>query len=619
MQSDPQYNSHNVIWYASPDRMGANTGDNVTGSVNTLYNPAKHQTIIATEKDAKFYRTQMNVSGKGGDHENAVFKTGFNSNLEGLGWLANKNFLNAMYPYMYVTFEYRLTGTEKIPDDAYIYYGAASKYGKVAKMGYVKGGSENWKKHTLTVVPEAFTRAWNEGYFTFNIYSDSGGFSGTQTIDIRNLRIELRDCDRLAINVATNKVSGASSITNFSKGMTRDRDEIGYYSYYDLLIKSLPKTRFDANDDDIFNLLDIVRMKKIASNKIWAPTVIRQRLDINGDVNVSSLELVAAKKEILIIKESPYIKDPLKVSLVTEHPGVPEMDAYYELSVKDKIGNEISSDEVAVTTNNPAVTLNGYNLTVPYSVRKADKKLTVTVTSKTDNTVFGRSDFEFVKFTAEPTLKEDFNVLNTDLWSVFADAGKSEIANGKMVYTVQPGQTVGFTTKDVFEQAYGSFSASIKMPQKALANGAFWLFSNKGKIYRRNPLNPTQSGGEIDVVEYFPTWSKGNIWSSTVHWYGSSGSHRYSGIDSYNAGVDLGNDYHVYTSVWMKDRIYSYLDGKLYRVYDGEGVSDHSDGMQIILSLHGTSEDSSWGGKFNAANFPDTMSTDWITVYGLDE
>ena len=619
VQSDPQYNSHNVIWYASPERMGAKHREDVTGSVNTLYLPPKYKTYIETERNAKFYRTEMTVTGKGGDQYNAVFKTGLDSTSEGFGWMSNKNFLNAISPYMYVTFEYRLTGTEAIPNDAYIYYGAASKYGKVSKMGYVKGGSENWKKHTLTVVSETFTKVWSEGYFTFNIYSDSGGFSGTQIIDIRNLRIEFRDCDRLTINESTNKVSGVSSIANFSKGMTRDRDETGTYSYYDMLIKRLPKTRFDANDDDIFNLLDLVRMKKIASGKAWAPTVIKQRLDINGDVKVSSLELVEAKKEILNKKESPYINDPLKVSLVTEHPGVVDMDAYYELTVQDKIGNAISANDVTVTTNNSSVSVNGYNLTVPYSVRSEDKKLTVTVTSKTDNTVFGRYDFEFVKFTAEPTLREDFDTFNTDLWSVYADAGKAEIKNGKMVYTSQVGQTVGYTTKNVFEQAYGSFSASIKMPEKALANGAFWLYSNTGKTYKRNPLNPSQSGGEIDIVEYFPTWSNGNLWSSTVHWYGSSGTHRYSGIDSYNAGVDLGNDYHIYSAVWMKDAIYSYLDGVLYRIYDGEGVSDHSDGMQIILSLHGCSEDSSWGGKFNAADYPDTMSTDWIKVYGLAE
>ena len=65
--------------------------------------------------------------------------------------------------------------------------------------------------------------------------------------------------------------------------------------------------------------------------------------------------------------------------------------------------------------------------------------------------------------------------------------------------------------------------------------------------------------------------------------------------------------------------IYSYLDGKLYTVYDGEGVSDHSEGMFIRLSLHGFRADNGWGGTVNAEDYPDSMKTDWLKVYGLLE
>ena len=367
------------------------------------------------------------------------------------------------------------------------------------------------------------------------------------------------------------------------------------------------------------DIRDLVRMKKIIAEIKWVPTVIRQRLDIDGDMKISATELAEGRNVILSSKTQPYINDPIKVSLIKEHPGVPDMVAYYDLHVVDRDGNLISLSDVNVEVNNPEVSVNGFNLTVPYSVRSSKDTLTVTVTSKTDNSVYGRYDFNFIKFTEAPTLKEDFDTLNTELWSVYANAGNAEIINGKLVYTSDIGETVGFTTKNTFEQAYGSFSACIKMPQKALVNGAFWLFSNSGKTYRRNPLNPSQSGGEIDIVEYFPTWSNGNRWSSTVHWYGSSSTHRYSGDDSLNAGIDLGNDFHIYSAVWTEDAIYSYLDGILYRIYDGEGLSDHSDGMQIILSMHGNSDDNSWGGEFKAEDFPDTMTTDWILVYGLND
>ena len=618
VQTDSDYNDHKSIWYASPERLGANAGDDVTGSVSTLYNPADFKTYVANEKGVDFYRTEMNVSGKGGDGSNAVFKTGFDSNSKGFGWLANKNILNAIAPYMYITFDYRFTGSN-LPSDAYIYFGAASKYGKISKFGNLKGEATEWTKYELKVIGDSFSRAWNEGYFTFNIYSDSGSLTGTQTFDIRNLRIEFRYHDRVPVNTVLSKVSSISSITNFTKGIIRDRDESGYYNYFKTFVEWLPNVEFDANDDDIFNLIDIVRMKKITSGKIWVPKVIKQRLDIDGDNIINSTELASAKKELVTLIESPYVHDELKVSLETEHPGVAQMDAYYDLVVTDKSGNTVSQNNVTVTTNNNAVAVNGYALTVPYSVRSGDEKLTVTVTSKNDSSVYGRYDFEFVKFTTEPTLTDDFNYINTEIWSEMYQGGKYEIENGKLKFTSQVGQTVGLTSKNTFEQAYGSFSASIRMPEKALVNGAFWLYSNSGKMYRRNPFNPSQSGGEIDIVEYFPTWTNGAKWSATVHWYGSSGTHRFSGDDSLNAGVDLGNDYHIYSAVWMKNAVYNYLDGKLYRVYDGEGVSDHSDGMQIILSLHGCDSDSDWGGKFNAADFPDTMHVDWIKVYGLNE
>ena len=620
VQSDPKFTSHNSIWYASPERLGAQNGQNVTGYVLNSYLPAMYDTVAVNGSEGSYYRTVMNVNGKGGNECNAVLKSGLDFNSEGYGWLESRALLNALAPYMYISFEYRFTSTEELPDDAYIYFGGATAYGKVCSFGSVKGAASEWTEYTLSPINGKFTGSWYSGFFTFNIYSYSGGFSGSQTVDLRNIRIELRDCDRLAINDSLSSVSGISWLENFSLNVVKDRDESGSYSYCNILINSLPNTAHDANDDGKADVLDIIRIKKHTSGKQWLSDIIIKRLDINGDDKVTGLELAAAEKTILNREISPYENDPIKVSVAVNHPGVAEMDAYYELEVTDANGAQISPEDVIVATDSTAVAVDGYTLTVPYSVRASDETLTVTVTSRTDAAVFGRYDFEFVKYTEEPTLEDDFNTLNTDIWSVFYGDGEYKIEDGSLIYTSQIGQTVGLSTKNKFEQAYGSFSARIKMPDKALVNGAFWLYSNTGKIYRRNPLNPSISGGEIDIVEYFPTWTGGAKWSATVHWYGSAaGHHRYSGNDQLNAGTDLGNDYHIYSAVWMKDAIYFYLDGKLYWIYNGEGISDHSDGMQIILSLHGNSEDSSWGGDFNADDFPDSMKTDWLRVYGLSE
>lgn len=620
VQTDPDFNSHNSIWYASPDRLGAKDGENVTAWVRDEYVPPKYNTYVVDDEEGSYYHIEMNADGvQGGDRYNAVFESGINHQTAGYGWMDNINVLNALRPYMYITFEYRFTGTAPLPADAWLNFGAATPYGKVCKMGGVKGETSKWKEYSLKAAENDFTKTWYGGYVSISIWS-SKNFTGKQYIDIRNIRIEFKDCDRIEINQALNSVSGIKNIENFTKGHILERDETRNYNYYNILVENLPFISNDANDDGKFNIIDLIRVKKHAANAKWLSSAIIKRLDCNGDDAITSVDLISVRKALLTKVDDPYENDPLTVSLEAEHPGVPEMDANYTLIVKDKNDNNVSSNSVTVSINSPKVTVNGYAITVPYSVRNTDNTLTVTVTNKTDKSVFGRYDFKFIKNSDTPTLEDNFSSLNTKLWSDHYNNGGFKVESGSLVLTAQVGQQIGLTTKDNFEQAYGSYSARIKMPEKANANGAFWLYSNSGKTYRRNPLNPNISGGEIDIVEYFPTWTNGSKWSTTVHWYGMAPGHiRSSGVDNLDAGVDLGNNYHIYSAVWTKDAIYSYLDGELYRMYIGEGLSDHSDGMQIILSLRGKSADDSWGGKFNASDYPDTMKVDWLKVYSLVE
>lgn len=618
VQSDPDFNSHNSIWNASPERLGAKDGDKVTAWVRDEYIPPKYDTYIVDDAEGPYYHTEMTLDGvQGGDRYNAVFQSGINYETQGYGWLKDINVLNALRPYMYITFEYRFTGTNSLPADAWLNFGAATPYGKVCNMGAIKGEASKWKDYTLKVVDNDFTKHWYAGYFCISIWS-SKNFTGKQYIDIRNIRIEFRDCDRPAINEALASVSGIKRIENFTLNQILERDESRNYNYYNILVNNLPFTYGDANDDAKFNIIDLIRTKKYVADAKWISNVTIKRLDCNGDDIITSVDLISLRKELLACVDNPYENDLLTVSVEVEHPGVPEMDAYYILMVKDKNDDVVLADNVTVSINNSKVTVNGYAITVPYSVRNSDDTLTVTVTSKTNKSVFGRYDFEFIKNSDLPTLEDNFNSLNTGLWSDHYNNGGFNVEDGKLILTAQVGQQIGITTKENFEQAYGSYSARIKMPEKANANGAFWLYSNSGKTYRRNPLNPSISGGEIDIVEYFPTWKNGSIWSTTVHWYGPTPNHiRSSGVDNLDSGVDLGNDYHIYSAVWTKEAIYSYLDGKLYRLYNGEGISDHSDGMQIIFSLRGNNGVDSWGGAFNANDYPDSIKVDWLKVYSL--
>jgi beta-glucanase (GH16 family) len=119
--------------------------------------------------------------------------------------------------------------------------------------------------------------------------------------------------------------------------------------------------------------------------------------------------------------------------------------------------------------------------------------------------------------------------------------------------------------------------------------------------------------GEIDVMENFgkdPTVVHG-----TVHGPGYSGA---AGITaSYDAGVNLADEFHVYAVVWDAARIRWYLDDQLYAtVTPGDlggnaWVFDHEFFLLLNVAV---------GGRFSvtpdsSVSFPQTMFIDYIRVY----
>ena len=163
-----------------------------------------------------------------------------------------------------------------------------------------------------------------------------------------------------------------------------------------------------------------------------------------------------------------------------------------------------------------------------------------------------------------------------------------------------------------FKQAYGCFTARIDMPKNGNGNAAFWMMTTDGDRYIKNPAMPSQSNGEIDIVEYFGTWK--NRWSAALHWFAWNPNYLCSSGDDKLPAEDIQKGYHNFSAVWTDSAIYWYYDGELARVYEGDGVAKGSAGMRLLIQLAPEYKDG-WGGTYDPTDYPYQMKTDYIKAY----
>lgn len=305
------------------------------------------------------------------------------------------------------------------------------------------------------------------------------------------------------------------------------------------------------------------------------------------------------------------------VSLKDNHPGVVNMDANYEIVVSNKMGIEIPIDELEVSVNNKNVKYNNGILTVPYSVRSNDDKVVVSVKNKTFNNLTGTYTFTFTKFTSKTTFRDDFNSFDEQMWvyqkTNGKDSDKAYVKNGYMILESESGDGNTYLSSS-FAQAYGCFSASAKMPSEGLANSTFALITKQR--YVKNPDLVIDSGGEIDIFEYFPYWK--DKWSACVRWFGWDSYTQKSRNDELVCS-NISSEFHKFSVVWTPKNIFWYLDGELMYSYSGEGVSKGSSKMNMCLKLTSYDKDNYRGGPFQANAFPFSVMFDYVEAYGLIE
>lgn len=619
----PFYNADTCIWYANPDKLDNESviGKMVSGSdaVYSAYNPS----IAIDENDGgSSFHVDMTVSGGGSDAANSLINTGVNSKVPGYGWMANKDILDALAPYMYVGAQYKFenlpsNGTTSITLRSAGSSRISSGNGYALKQFNV-AGSDYWYELPLSKLSGEFRYAWSDGYISLSIYNNSAAFSGIQKIDIRNLRIYMPSICREQINAALSQIEGINEIKNFTAGITLGTDSNGNYDYFELLSGVPAGVAGDINDDGNLDILDLVRAKKASLGLIYIQSACLGRVEnSNGYIDASSL--VSLRKALLA--KQPQAAETYVLSLVNDHPGVPELDATYELRIFDKNGIELNASDFNWSSNFESVTIDGSTVTVPWLVRISAKKLVVTATNKTDASLFGTYTFTFQNYTDSATFSDDFDgdELDTEKWRIGHDGGSIQnggtLVDGKLVLTVNTTDSLAAEVSTKRAQAFGAFSARVKLPSDGLVNAATWLYTYNE--YLLNPYNPDYSGGEIDIVEYLPETDN---YMTTVHWYGYQDNDAYKSELWFNGDNSLGvndDEYHIVSTVWTKNAIYWYLDGRLIRTYTGEGVGQGAAGMWMILSLR-TGVHPSFGGVLDENDFPVSACYDWVRIYGLN-
>lgn len=307
-----------------------------------------------------------------------------------------------------------------------------------------------------------------------------------------------------------------------------------------------------------------------------------------------------------------------------EHPGVAELDAKYQMIAMDRRNISLDKENMVLSCDNSNVKIDGNTVTIPYSVRSSGKTVTVSMYNREHPNRTGSFTFDFdVQFTEQPTFLDNFDTLDASVWSDEWYDNRMPIEelyceDGELVMYADHGtKSIELSTTGTFNQAYGSFSARIKMPSSGLSNVAFWLCTEEGVTYLKNPQRPSQSGGEIDIVEYFPTWGDHKT-SCTLHWNGWSDYHASEGSEPL-VEQTLRGEYHIYSCVWTSTAIYWYIDEDLIWTYTGEGVGPNAGPMQILLQHTNTEEDSDWGGPYNPDDFPNESRVDYVRVYGLEK
>ncbi len=238
----PEY----VVWDANTDLVLEDAENGLTpGDLGVTSAFVMHKGKDETER---YYTADFSAEGKGGITQNAIFMTGITASEAGFGWMANNTFIKKI-SNLIISFDYRVSSEQTIPSDAkLILTAAATGNANVCSLASVQAAdAAEWTTVTMPV-GSAFTMFWEKGYINVYLSSESGGLTGGQKIGLKNIRLSVKEDDRLAFNSALTKASFAN-IDNFSAGVTMKQDSKGNKDYFALMTAYDEKSAYGGGTD----------------------------------------------------------------------------------------------------------------------------------------------------------------------------------------------------------------------------------------------------------------------------------------------------------------------------------------------------------------------------------
>lgn len=335
------------------------------------------------------------------------------------------------------------------------------------------------------------------------------------------------------------------------------------------------------------------------------------------------------------------------------HPGLPDRDASYVMSITVN-GSVVNSSDISISCSTSGVRISANTVTIPYSVRRLGRDVTVTVASKSA----GASCEVSIPCKAwEMTFNDEFNgtELDRSVWNehntpltadVPSDAATYEVVDragqAKDCFTVGGGylnmlikdEPVYDTTNKIkylyseccldtrngFMQKYGCFMARVSVAEFGGINTAFWLLPNGAYSTRYTNFlqeDPNYGLAEIDILEASVAWD--SEYCITEHYYNYNAGYLHRQRATY-IPVENITDFHEYACVWQEDALYYYCDNELVRsTTDVQAESAGGQSVQraymildIALYLNG-----SWVGDrdFDQSDLPISAEVDWVRAY----
>jgi len=151
---------------------------------------------------------------------------------------------------------------------------------------------------------------------------------------------------------------------------------------------------------------------------------------------------------------------------------------------------------------------------------------------------------------------------------------------------------------------YGRIDIRAKLPfGKGLWPALWMLGSNISSV-------SWPACGEIDIMELIGT-NPGTVYS-TMHWQ-NAGAHAQYGLNYSLASGDFSQQFHVFTTIWTKDNIKSYVDDKLYFTMISTDIVAFNAEQFFIFNV---AVGGDWPGSPDATTtFPQRMFVDYVRIF----